>query len=66
MKENEVLKKGIMHCVPINEYLIKETLKLGYYISFAGNITFKENQLLMDKFILYLKWLGLLNQKMEK
>ena len=41
LKENEVLKKGIMHCVPINEYLIKETLKLGYYISFAGNITFK-------------------------
>lgn len=41
LQENEVLKKGIMHCVPINEYLIKETLKLGYYISFAGNITFK-------------------------
>ena len=41
LKENEVLKKGIMHCVPINEYLIKEALKLGYYISFAGNITFK-------------------------
>ena len=28
LKENEVLKKGIMHCVPINEYLIKETLKI--------------------------------------
>ena len=41
LQENEVAKKGIMHCVPINEYLIKETLKLGYYISFAGNITFK-------------------------
>ena len=41
LQENEVVKKGIMHCVPINEYLIKETLKLGYYISFAGNITFK-------------------------
>ena len=36
LQENEVLKKGIMHCVPINEYLIKETLKLGYYISFKN------------------------------
>ncbi len=41
LQENNVIKKGIMHCVPINEHLIKETLKLGYYISFAGNITFK-------------------------
>ena len=30
-----------MHCVPLNEHLIKETLKLGYYISFSGIVTFK-------------------------
>ena len=28
LQENVVEKKGIMHCVPINEYLIKETLKI--------------------------------------
>ena len=28
LQENVVEKKGIMHCVPINEHLIKETLKI--------------------------------------
>ena len=28
LKENVVEKRGIMHCVPINEHLIKETLKI--------------------------------------
>ncbi len=41
LKNNEVNKKGIFHCAPLNEHLIKEGLKLGYYISFAGNITFQ-------------------------
>ncbi len=34
-------KKGIFHCCPLNVELIKEGLKLGYYISFSGVITFK-------------------------
>ena len=34
-------KKGIIHCCPLNSDLIKEALKLGFYISFAGPITFK-------------------------
>ena len=34
-------KKGIFHCCPQNIELIKEGLKLGFYISFAGPITFK-------------------------
>ena len=41
LKEHDKNKKGIFHCVPLNEHLIKEGLKLGYYISFSGNITFQ-------------------------
>lgn len=41
LKENPVIKKGIFHCCPLNQELIKEGLKLGFYISFSGNITFK-------------------------
>ena len=33
--------KGVFHCCPHNIELIKEGLKLGFYISFAGPITFK-------------------------
>lgn len=35
---------GIFHCCPLNIELIKEGLKLGYYISFSGNITFKSSK----------------------
>ncbi len=41
LKEHPVNKKGIFHCCPLNVELIKEGLKLGFYISFSGNITFK-------------------------
>ena len=41
LKKHPVKKKGIFHCCPLNQELIKEGLKLGYYISFSGNITFK-------------------------
>lgn len=41
IKENEVKKKGIFHCCPLNRELVKEALKLGYYISLSGVITFK-------------------------
>ena len=41
LKVHPVNKKGIFHCCPLNQELIKEALKLGYYISFSGNITFK-------------------------
>ena len=41
LKEHPVNKKGIFHCCPLNQELIKEALKLGYYISFSGNVTFK-------------------------
>ena len=41
LKKYPVQKTGIFHCCPLNQELIKEGLKLGYYISFSGNITFK-------------------------
>lgn len=41
LKENKVEAGGIIHCCPLNEYLVKECVKLGYYISFAGVVTFK-------------------------
>lgn len=44
LKQNSVNKKGIFHCVQLNKYLIEEGLKLGFYISFAGPITFKNSK----------------------
>ena len=41
LKKHPVKKKGIFHCCPLNQELIKEGLKLGFYISFSGNVTFK-------------------------
>ena len=41
LKKNSVDKKGVFHCCPFNRELVKEALKLGYYISFAGPVTFK-------------------------
>ncbi len=37
----QVEKKGIFHCCSLNPELIKEGVKLGFYISFSGNVTFK-------------------------
>lgn len=44
LKEKTVIKKGIFHCCPLNRELVKEALKLGFYISFAGPITFKNSK----------------------
>lgn len=44
LKENQVTEKGIFHCCPLNRELVKEALKLGFYISFAGPITFKNSK----------------------
>ena len=41
LKKNNINKKGVFHCCPLNIELVKEALKLGFYISFSGNITFK-------------------------
>ena len=44
LKEHPVKQKGIFHCVQLNKFLIEEGLKLGFYISFAGPITFKNSK----------------------
>ena len=36
--------KGVFHCCPLNVELAKEALKLGFYISCAGPITFKSSK----------------------
>ena len=42
--EIEVKNRGIFHCCPLNVELVKEAVKLGFYISFSGNITFKNSK----------------------
>lgn len=44
LKTHLVNKKGIFHCCPFNRELVKEGLKLGFYISFAGPTTFKNSK----------------------
>ncbi len=44
LKTHTVSKKGIFHCCPLNRELVKEALKLGFYISFAGPVTFKNSK----------------------
>lgn len=44
LKKYSVNKKGVFHCCPLNVELVKEALKLGFYISFAGPITFKNSK----------------------
>lgn len=41
LKENEVKNKGIMHCYSGSAEAAQEFIKLGYYISLAGPVTFK-------------------------
>ena len=41
LKENPVKRKGIMHCYSGSAEYAKEFVKIGYYISLAGPVTFK-------------------------
>lgn len=41
VKNNKCKSAGVFHCCPHNIELIKEALKIGYYISFSGTVTFK-------------------------
>ena len=41
IKTHPVHKKGIFHCCQLNQEMVRQALELGYYISFAGPITFK-------------------------
>ena len=40
IRNNKVEKAGIFHCCQLNQELVRQALELGYYISFAGPITF--------------------------
>ena len=44
LKAHRVIKRGVFHCCPLNRELVKEALKLEFYISFAGPITFKNSK----------------------
>lgn len=44
LKQYPVNKKGVFHCCPFNRELVKEALKLGFYISVAGPVTFKNSK----------------------
>lgn len=44
LKNNKVNRKGVFHCCMLNRELVKEALKLGFYISFAGPATFKNSK----------------------
>lgn len=48
IRENPVKEKGIFHCCQQNQKMIKHALELGYYISFAGPITFKNAKNAVD------------------
>lgn len=41
LQDTPVIRKGVFHCCPQNQELIRQALALGFYISFAGPITFK-------------------------
>ena len=41
LRKHPVNKKGVFHCCEHNMELIREALEIGFYISFAGPITFK-------------------------
>ena len=38
------IHKGVFHCCPLNRELVKQALNLGFYISFAGPVTFKNSK----------------------
>ena len=48
LKQHEVICKGVFHCCSLKDELLKEALKLGFYISFAGPITFKNSKNVED------------------
>jgi TatD DNase family protein len=43
LKNNKCLKGGIIHCFSSNWETAKKLLDLDFFISFAGNVTFKNN-----------------------
>lgn len=44
LKEHDVPRKGMLHCYSGSGEMAKEFIKLGYYISLGGPLTFKNNR----------------------
>lgn len=44
LEQNKVKQKGIFHCCQLNQELVKGALRLGFYVSFAGTITYKNSK----------------------
>lgn len=44
LEQNKVKQKGIFHCCQLNQELVKGALRLGFYVSFAGPITYKNSK----------------------
>ena len=44
LKSTPCRRKGVMHCYSGSLEMAKEFIKLGYYISFSGTVTFKNNR----------------------
>lgn len=44
LEQEQVKQKGIFHCCQLNQELVKGALKLGFYVSFAGPITYKNSK----------------------
>lgn len=44
IKSIEFIRPGIFHCCPFNKDLVATGIKKGFYISFAGPVTFKNSK----------------------
>ena len=44
LKEKPVDEKGVFHCIQLNPELVKQALKLDFFVSFAGSITFRNSK----------------------
>ena len=44
IKNTEFVKQGIFHCCPLNKDLVLAGISKGFYISFAGPVTFKNSK----------------------
>ncbi len=47
-EESQVLYKGVIHCFSSDKETMFPLLDLGFYISFAGPLTYKKNEALRD------------------
>lgn len=48
LKNHPVNKKGVIHCFSMSKEMMKEFIKLGYYIGLDGPVTFKNAQSVIE------------------